>query len=132
MANHLLRNSDKYRIAVSINNFRELPTDKDFIEAEDDELISIECGCMCCSFGSNLSAALFKLAEMEGRYHHILIEASGMARPEAILGSVELIKSVSSDGVVILVDAETIKKAAFDKYLSDTVLAQLRTADLFV
>ena len=48
---------------------------------------------------------------MEGCYDRIDNEASIVARPEEILGSVGLIRSVSPDGIVILVDAETFKKA---------------------
>ena len=50
---------------------------------------------------------------MEGWYDGILNEASSVARPEEILGSVGLIRSVSPDGIIILVDAETFKKAHF-------------------
>ena len=47
---------------------------------------------------------------MEGCYDLILNDASSVARPEEILVSVGLIRSVSPDGIVILVDAETLKK----------------------
>ena len=69
---------------------------------------------------------------MEGWYDRILNEASSVARPEEILGYVGLIRSVSPDGIVILVDAETFKKSSFDKYMINTKIAQLLATDLFV
>ena len=132
LVNHLLRNAHGHRLAVLVNDFGDLPIDEDLIEADDDELISIAGGCICCSFGSDLSAALLRMGEMNGRFDHILIEASGVARPEAIMDSIGLVSGVSQDGIVILVDSETIQKAACDKYMSDTILAQLQAADLFI
>ena len=92
-------------------DFGELPINEHFFKAEDDEFRLISGGRICCPFGIDLSAALLKLGEMEGWYDRILNEASSVARPEEILGYVGLIRSVSPDGIVILVDAETFKKA---------------------
>lgn len=132
LINHLLRNANGQKLAVLVNDFGDLPIDEDLIEASDDEVISIAGGCICCSFGSDLSAALLQLGAMNRSLDHILIEASGVARPEAIMESVGLVNGVSPDGIVILVDAETIQKAARDKYMSDTILAQLQAADLLI
>ena len=132
LVNHLLRNADGQKLAVLVNDFGALPIDKDLIEAADDEVISIAGGCICCSFGSDLSAALSQLSAMNQPIDHILIEASGVARPEAIMWSVGLVSGVLPDGIVILADAETIQKAARDKYMSDTILAQLQAADLLI
>ena len=46
-----------------VNEFGELPIDADLIEARDDNLISISGGCICCSFGSDLVAALIDLKD---------------------------------------------------------------------
>ena len=73
-----------------------------------------------------------KVRRDEGFYDRILSEASSVARPKEILGCVNLISSVATDGIVILVDAETFKKSSFDKYMINTKIAQLRATDLFV
>ena len=62
LINHLLRSS-KQRIAILVNEFGELAIDEDLIEAQEDGLISISGGCICCSFGSNLISALMKLKD---------------------------------------------------------------------
>ena len=46
------------RLAVLVNEFGELAIDEDLIEAQDDDIISIAGGCVCCSFGSDLTGAL--------------------------------------------------------------------------
>lgn len=132
LVNHLLRNANGQKLAVLVNDFGDLPIDEDLIEASDDEVISITGGCICCSFGNDLSVALSELGGMNQSVDHILIEASGVARPDAVMGSVGLVSGVSPDGIVILVDAETIQKAARDKYMGGTIIAQLQAADLLI
>jgi len=132
MVNHLLRHANGRRLAVLVNEFGDLPIDADLIESEDDGLISIAGGCVCCSFGNDLIAALQDLAQMEPRPDHVLIESSGVAIPGAIVSSVHLIEGFASDGTVVVVDAETVRKAARDDYIGDTITRQLSDAEIVV
>jgi G3E family GTPase len=130
--NHLLRNAKGLRLAVLVNEFGELAIDEDLIEAEDDDIISIAGGCVCCSFGSDLTGAMIALAQLDPRPDHLLIESSGVAIPSAIVGSVSLLDGFRADGIVIVVDVETVRRSAHDKYMGDTVLRQLRDANIVV
>ncbi|MDA7551706.1 GTP-binding protein [Rhodobacteraceae bacterium] len=132
LVNYLLRNANGLRLAVLVNEFGELAIDRDLIEAEEEGLISISGGCVCCSFGSDLIAALRNLSQMQPRPQHILIESSGVAKPSAIFDSVALLDGFSADGVVVLSDAETVQENANDKYMGDTVLAQIIQADILL
>ena len=64
MVNQLLRHAEGRRIAILVNEFGDLPIDEDLIEAEGEDMIAISGGCICCSFGSDLTAALIKLSEL--------------------------------------------------------------------
>ncbi|MEP5154936.1 GTP-binding protein [Planktotalea sp.] len=132
LVNHLLRNANGVRLAVLVNEFGELAIDEDLIEAEDDDIISIAGGCVCCSFGSDLTGALMDMAKMTPPPDHLLIEASGVAIPSAIAGTVSLLDDYRMDGIIILADAETIEQSARDKYMGDTVLRQLADANIVV
>ena len=79
LVNHLLRNADGRRLAVLVNEFGALPIDADLIVARDGNLISISGGCICCSFGSDLLAALIELKGRGDAIDHLLIETSGVA-----------------------------------------------------
>ena len=132
MVNHLLRHANGVRLAVLVNEFGELPIDEDLIKAEDDDIISIAGGCVCCSFGSDLSGALLEMAKLDPPPDHLLIESSGVAIPSAIAGSVSLLDGYRTDGIVIVADAETVEANAGSKYMSDTVLRQLSDANIIV
>jgi G3E family GTPase len=130
LINHLLRQADGLRLAVLVNDFGELPIDADLIEDRDDNVISIAGGCVCCSYGSDLMAALVDLDKLVPRPHHLLIETSGVALPVAIAQSVQLIAGYAFDGIVVVADAENILERGQDRYLGDTIERQLVAADI--
>jgi G3E family GTPase len=130
LINHLLRCSDGRRLAVLVNEFGDLPIDADLIEAREDDLIAIAGGCICCSFGSDLVAALLTIKSRAPAIDHIVIEASGVALPGSVVQATALLPNLSVDGVIVVADAETIEQRSRDRYMSDTVLRQLADADL--
>lgn len=132
MVNHLLRTANGRKLAIMVNEFGALPIDEDLIVAQGDDLISIAGGCVCCSFGSDLSAALIELGNLPVRPDQVVIECSGVAIPSAIAASVSLLDGFVPDGTVVLVDAETIRTAARNDYIGDTITRQLADADLVV
>ena len=129
LVNHLLRHADGRRLAILVNEFGDLPIDEDLIEAEGDEMISIAGGCICCSFGNDLMAALRDMTVLEPRPDAVIIESSGVAIPGAIVATLSLLEGVRSDGTIVVVDAETVRKAARDEYIGDTILRQLADAE---
>ena len=70
-------------------------------------MISLAGGCVCCSFGSDLMAALMDLSQLSPPPERVLIEASGVAMPGAIAASVDLLTPMV-DGVLVLADSETV------------------------
>ncbi|MEM8973692.1 MAG: CobW family GTP-binding protein [Pseudomonadota bacterium] len=132
LVNHLLRHAQGLRIAVLVNEFGALPIDADLIEAQDENIISIAGGCVCCSYGNDLILAMLDLAKLTPAPQHVLLEASGVAIPGAIASSVGLLAGYTLDGVVVLADAETLRQRADDKYMGDTVRQQLQDADILV
>ncbi len=132
LVNHLLRHAGGRRLAVLVNDFGDLPIDADLIEAEDDDIISIAGGCICCSFGSDLLAALMTLAERRPAPDQVVIEASGVALPGSVARALTLLTRFVLDGVVVIADAETVRARAADRFLEDTILRQLTDADLVI
>ncbi|HMN72173.1 MAG TPA: GTP-binding protein [Rhodoblastus sp.] len=131
LVNHLLRNAGGRRIAVAVNEFGALPIDPDLIEQASGDVLTLAGGCICCSFGDDLTSSLVSLAAHEN-IDCILIETSGVALPGAVAQSLALVAGLKHEATLVLVDAETARKLARDKYLADTILRQLAEADLVV
>ena len=132
LVNRMLRQANGARIAVLVNEFGELPIDEDLIEARDEDLISIAGGCICCSFGNDLMAALGKIAAFDPAPDHIVIESSGVALPAAIASSVSILDGVQVEGICVLADALNIRRLSRDEYIGDTIERQLADADIVV
>ena len=132
LVNHLLRHAGGARLAILVNEFGALPIDEDLIEAQDDTLISIAGGCICCSFGNDLIQAMLDLAALSPPPDHVLIESSGVALPGAIAASVSILDGFQLDGIIVVVDAETIQDQAQDPYIGDTITRQLADANSVV
>jgi len=132
LVNSLLRQANGRRLAVMVNEFGALPIDASLVEAADDRIVSLTGGCVCCSYGEDLVSSLVMLAALEPRPDHVLLEASGVAFPGAIAGTVGLLQDFALDGAVVLADAETVRGRAGDRYLGSTVRRQLAEADLIL
>jgi G3E family GTPase len=132
LVNHLLRYAAGRKLAILVNEFGDLAIDEDLIEAEEDGLISIAGGCICCSFGNDLIGALHDLAAMSPPPDHIVIESSGVAIPGAIVSTMLLAETFRSDGVVVVIDAETVRRNACDDYIGDTITRQLADSEIIV
>jgi G3E family GTPase len=130
LVNHLLRHAAGRRLAVLVNDFGSLPIDADLIAARDGNLLSIAGGCICCSYGSDLVATLIELGDRGHDIDHVVIETSGVALPGAVAQSITLVRGLVLEGVIVLVDAETIESRAADVYLADTIERQIAQADL--
>lgn len=132
LVNNLLRQADGLRLTVLVNDFGELPIDQDLIEGRDGDVLSVAGGCICCSYGSDLMASLVDVGKWEPRPDHLLIEASGVSLPLSIAQSVSLVSHYGIEGVIVLADAETVRAHGQDRYLADTIAAQLTAADLVI
>jgi len=129
--NHLLGNSDGVRIAALVNDFGDINIDADLIESTDGETIALTNGCACCTLADGLTDAIAALRERTDDFDHIVIEASGVADPLKI-GQIGAAFGFPLVGVAVVVDAEMARTQSTDKYVGDTVMRQLGSADLLI
>lgn len=132
LINNLLRQPNGKRLAVLVNEFGELAIDEDLIEAKNDNLISISGGCICCSFGDDLSGALSDLAKFLPTPDYILIESSGVALPNQIVANVGLLDKFFMAGVVCIVDCSNVLQKLRDGYVSDLIANQIESSNLVI
>ena len=132
LLNALLRGDHGRRLAVLVNDFGSINIDADLITAHGGDTISLANGCICCSLQDNLGATLYGLATRSDPPDQIVIEASGVADPGRIGHYAMSLPGLRLDAVVVVVDAEGIRRQARDKYVGDMVLQQLAAADLLV
>lgn len=130
LVNHLLPHLDG-RTVVLVNDFGALGIDGDLIAATDSDTITLANGCICCSMVDGLSAAIDSIASMTPRPERLLIETSGVAEPGSVAAYTH-VPGFRLDGVVVVVDAETIRSRADDRFVGDTVRRQVEQADIVI
>ncbi len=130
LVNHVLRSSDE-RIAVIVNDFGEISIDEDLIVAADSDKLTLANGCICCTLADGFAAALMQIRSAGTLPQRLLIEASGVADPNQIAAYGHT-PGLRLDAVVVMADAEQVRRQANDRWVADTVRMQLAAADLLV
>ena len=130
LVNHVLRSSGE-RVAVIVNDFGEISIDEDLIVAADGDKLTLANGCICCTLADGFAAALMQVRSAGTPPARLLIEASGVADP-AQVAAYGHTPGLQLDAVVVLADAEQVRRQANDRWVADTVRQQLAAADLLV
>ena len=80
--NHLLRESGDRELAVLVNDMGEVNVDAESsdISAEDEELIELDDGCICCELRGDLLDAIGELTH-DRTFDAIIVESTGVAEP---------------------------------------------------
>ena len=92
LVNRILSNTKGIRFAVIVNDIGEVNIDADLIQrggvvgTQDDSLVALQNGCICCTLKTDLMNQITELIQMR-RFDYIVIEASGICEPEPIARS---------------------------------------------
>ena len=130
LINYLLRNNNNQKLAVLVNEFGDLPIDQDLILEKSERVMALTGGCVCCSFGGDLANALDELSKSNFDLDHIIIEASGVAIPNVVQGTISLLPQYQPNGTIVLAAANQVRESAGAKFIGDTILRQLEGADI--
>lgn len=129
LVNHIVATTSGARYAVIVNELAEIGIDADLIVRQDQDVVELSNGCICCSVRHELAPALVRLART-GAYDAILIETTGMASSRPIMASLASDHEVRAvarlNSVIAVVDARTLEQR-----LDDSLEAreQIRFAD---
>jgi G3E family GTPase len=132
LLNRLLAGTAGRRFAVLVNDFGALDIDGRLIAEHGGDTVSLANGCLCCSIGDSLAETVLRLLERPERFDHVVVEASGVSDPARIADLAVLEPQLIRDGVVVVVDAWDVRVRADDRRIGDTILRQIKAADLLV
>jgi len=130
LINHLLSTTQQ-RLAVLVNDFGDINIDVDLIASHDGETLSLANGCICCSLVDGFASALETVLAVDPPPERIVVETSGVADP-ATVAAYSHGNGLRPDATIVVADAEQIRRRARDEYVGDTVLGQLRSAEVLV
>ncbi len=119
---HLVANARGRRLALIINEFGDLGFDRELLlgcgiaGCEDDDVIELANGCICCTVADEFLPTMETLLGRAEPPDHIVIETSGLALPKPLVKAFnwpEVRSKVTVDGVVTVVDAPAVAAGRF-------------------
>lgn len=124
LLNRILSNRRGIKFAVIVNDIGEVNIDADLIEkggivgSQDDSLVALQNGCICCTLKMDLVEQLRDIIKMQ-KFDYIVIEASGICEPAPIAQTIcsipQLVPEYARtatpklDAIVTVVDALRMK-----------------------
>ena len=89
LVNALLRDPRLAGTAVAVNEFGDVPLDRDLIDHGADRTVVMANGCLCCNLAGDMEDAVMRLftrreANDLPRFERLIIEPSGLADPAPI------------------------------------------------
>lgn len=131
LLNALLRDAGDRRLAVLVNDFGAINIDAELVQSREGEMVTLTNGCICCGVSGDFLGELAMLRDRDEPPDHVVVEASGVADPGAIVGLGDM-PGYRRDAAVVVVDAETVRARAQDDATRLAIMSQLRAADLLV
>jgi G3E family GTPase len=113
LVNALLRDPRMAGTAVAVNEFGEIPLDRDLIDHGADKTVVMANGCLCCNLAGDMEDAVMRLfSRREGgevpRFERLVIEPSGLSEPapiaQAILRNPVMSRAMRLEAIVTTVD----------------------------
>ena len=102
LLNRILSNKRGIKFAVIVNDIGEVNIDADLIQQggivnqQDDSLVALQNGCICCTLKMDLVQQLQDIIAMQ-RFDYIVIEASGICEPGPIAQTICSIPSMAPE-----------------------------------
>lgn len=157
LVNRILTNQKGIRFAVIVNDIGEVNIDADLIQkggivnTQDDSLVALQNGCICCSLKMDLVKQLHDITVTE-QFDYIVIEASGICEPAPIAQTIcsipEVAPAYAMDGlprldcIATVVDALRLKdefncgldltKHVEEEDLANLVIQQIEFCNIIV
>lgn len=129
----LIENPEGERLAVLVNDFGAVNIDAALVESVASDQIALSNGCICCSIRDDLADAVVRLLDRDLRPDRILIEASGVSRPLAILEGLsreDIRDRITIEATLCLIDADQFP--SLDYKSTELAIDQAVSSDLLI
>lgn len=133
LLNHIIKSQPDKRFAIIENEFGEIPIDNALVVSNEEDLFTLQNGCICCSLQSDVLDILMRLAARKETIDHVIIESTGVADPAPVaqlfMNNMALQHYYRLNGVVCVVDAVNFHRQRQGQL---EAIKQLAMADLML
>ena len=133
LLNNILTEEHGHKIAVIINEFGKIGIDGDLVVKDEDSVLELANGCLCCTVKGDLTKIVEDLIESGQEFEHLMIETTGIANPAPVAEVFHFDPRIKNkfymNGIVTLVDSVNVDKHLDD---NDECYKQIAFADLLL
>jgi G3E family GTPase len=117
------------KTAILMNEFGEIAIDSRIIQGKNVRIAELANGCVCCSLQGEFEAAVNEVLDAVSP-EIIIVEATGVAEPDALILDIEdNLPRVRLDGVITIADADSMLR--FPR-MGHTMQMQIEAADIIL
>jgi G3E family GTPase len=112
LLNRILTADHGRRVAVIINEFGAVGSDRHLLISSEQEVVEMSNGCICCTVRGDLLRSLFQLLDHRSKFDTLMIETTGLADPAPVIQTFFVDERIRNEfqlnGVVTVVDAKHV------------------------
>lgn len=132
LLNYILQQQHGYKFGIIVNEVGEIGIDGQLVENQQEEVVQMNNGCVCCTVRKDLVKGIQKLIK-RGGFDYLLVETTGIADPgpvaQTFLNIPQLQQLVRLDSIITVVDSEQIHKQMAE---TETAREQIAMADFIL
>ncbi len=113
LLNRILENKKDYKIGVVLNEFGNISLESQFVKAEDEKIVEISAGCVCCVARGDILKALNSIVDYQPDTEIVIMEASGLSDALSLsltMYSPSIADRFILDSIVCVVDCVNFEK----------------------
>ncbi|MFT4343553.1 MAG: GTP-binding protein [Candidatus Woesearchaeota archaeon] len=106
--NKIIKERSDLKIGLIVNEFGDVNLESQIIETNDEDIVEMSNGCMCCVVRTDLMSAVEKLISHKKDINYIIVEASGLSDPVPLASTFihnTLDDRIRLDAIICLIDA---------------------------
>lgn len=124
--NRLIANGELANTLFLVNDFGRINIDAELIESRDDDVLRLTNGCACCGIAGDFSAQLRRIRQWRDHPAHLVLEASGIARPRPLMQLFDAARGYRLAHAETLINASAFAQHRDDGSIDDIFVAQIR------
>jgi G3E family GTPase len=120
-----------HQVAIIVNEIGEIGVDNQLMRQLDLNVWELVAGCICCTLSVDLVATLQKL-DLDYNPDLVMVEASGAANPQSILGVLPYYRGRPLSSMRIVSVLDPLRLPILIEVLEPLITSQIRHADLII
>ncbi|MGO3891442.1 MAG: CobW family GTP-binding protein [Paenalcaligenes sp.] len=130
--NRLLQEGVPANSLVLVNDFGQINIDASLIDYQDDKIVRLNNGCVCCTLGGSMAEKLAEISRMQPAPGALYMEVSGVANAARVADMVRVSSRLQLQDIWCFVDVSQAQRYSEDPLVNTVWRQQIQSATQLV